>query len=188
MAKKIFLLAALILATMTVNVHAEENPAPFETLAMTYVKGGPEEFLALIKMKSDNSLFLLVSEKDLPTVGLVSWSPEVYDFYLHPNEYNEHIPLICTMMFPDEERGQIDDELGEWRETLHLIPIYAMFNVTDRQVICSEQFFSATDMESTHFHSLIQDPTHIRLIEILMTHMPRLHELVQAQGIELPTK
>lgn len=187
MAKKLILLLALILTMTTANVEAaEQRELPFETLATTYVEGGPKEVLALIKMKSDGSYFFLVAAEGADGIGMVPFSQKIYNFYLTPNEQGDYSPLIFGLMLPNQERGQADDDLGDWRDKTHLIPVYAQFNVENGQVVCGKPFSSATDLESTHFHATIQNPTHIRLVEVFMTSMPRLHEVVQANGITLP--
>ena len=183
--KKIFLLLALILLT-TANVEAaEQSDLPFEPLATTYVEGEPHEMLALIKMKSDNSLYFMATAKGISSIGLAVYRRETYDFYLHeaPTGYP---PLIFGMILPEQERGQLDDDFGAWEENVHLLPVYALFDVKDGQIICDKPFYSASGLNPSHYQGTIQNPEFTRLIEIFMTHMPRLHEAVTAQNITLP--
>ena len=187
MLKKIFLILALILATTAVNVEAAESNLPFDMLATTYVEGGPNEMVALVKMKSDGSNFFFVTAEGLEISALIPYVPEVYNFHLRRDEYDDPPPLIFMMFLMNESRGQLGENLGEWNDNLHVVPVYALFHINkDGKIVCDKPFFSADDMESTHFHSQVQNPNHERLIEIFMTNMPRLHEVVKEKNIALP--
>ena len=182
--KKIILLAALILLTVTSAEAAEEPDLPFDNVASTYTKG-ETEMLALVRMKADGALLFLVMAEDAQGIGLVPYSTELYNFYLNKGD-TEYPPLIFGMMLPNQAREQVDDDLGDWNNDLHMLPVYVLFTVKDGKVICQKPFYSAAGLNPSHYQGRIQNPTHIRLIEIFMTHMPRLHEVVQAQGITLP--
>lgn len=185
MLKKIFLVLALILLT-TANVSAaEENNLPFETLAATYTEGG-REVLALIKMKDNDSIGFMVMARDIEPVALIPYEKKVYDFYLNPDEYGLYSPLITTMIIPNQMRGQVDDDLGDWNDNVHFVPVYALFSVANGNVICERPFYSASGLNPSHYHGTIRNINHTRLIEIFMTQMPKLHEVIQAQGIMLP--
>ena len=186
MAKKIFLLLALILLSAT-NVEAADDDLPFDTLAVAY-PADENSILALIKMKPNDSLGFMVAEKSLEPIGLVPYSRAVYDFYLTKDTTgNDYSPLIFTLVVANAKRGQADDELGAWEdERTHIVPVYALFDVRDGQIICQKPFYSASGLNPSHYHATIQNPNHTRLIELFMTQMPRLHELVAAQNISLP--
>ncbi len=179
MAKKIILLLALILFT-SMNVEAADNET-FDELASTYVEGDSSS-LTLIRMKADGTLFLVSADSTSKSVAFVPFSRNVYDFYVAPNQS----PLIFDMAVMFQERGQIDDDLGIWEEDIHLVPVYALFSVQGEQIICEKPFSSASGVNPSHYQAMIQSPNHIQLIEILMTHMPRLHEQVAANGVTLP--
>lgn len=184
MAKKIFLLLALILLTFT-STEAADDDLNFEPIMTTYTDGSTAA-LTLIRMKDDGTLYFVAADTSINTIAFVPYSRKVYDFYLNKDEYGGYPPLIFAMALPMSERGQLDDDLGDWKDKVHVIPVYALFNVTDGQVICDDEFYSATSMESTHFHDKIKNPNHTQLVQIFMTHMPRLHELLDAKGINLP--
>ena len=183
--KKIFLLFALILLTTANVAAAEDTEIPFDTVATTYTDGA-REMLALVKMKSDGTPAFIVMAEEVQGMGLVPYTKELYDFYLNKTEFGDYPPLIFGMLVFNQERGQLDDDLGAWKEGMHLIPVYAMFHVENGQVVCGKPFSSATDVNSTHFHATIQNPNHIKLVETFMTQMPRLHEIIQANNIALP--
>lgn len=184
MAKKIFLVLALILLTFT-SAEAADGDWNFDPIMTTYAEDS-KDALTLIRTKDDGSLFFVAADTTTNAFAFVPYSRKLYDFYLNKDEYGGYSPLIFAMMLTETERGQLDDNLGEWQDKVHVIPVYAMFNVKDGQVICDDQFYSATSMESTHFHDTIKNPYHTRLVQIFMTHMPRLHELLDAEGITLP--
>ena len=184
MAKKIFLLLALILLTFTSAEAADDN-LNFDPIVTTYTEGS-NDALTLIRMKENGALYFIATDISNNTMAMAQYSRKFYDFYLNKDEHGGYPPLIFTMALPMSERGQLDDDLGKWENTVHVIPVYALFNVTDGQVICDDEFYSATSMESTHYQAPIKNPNHTRLVQILMTHMPRLHELLDAKGINLP--
>ena len=173
--RKIILLLALIL--LTANVEAAD--IDFDPLATTYSENDPAS-LTLIKMKNEDSFFFVVADGSADTMAFVKYSPELYNFYIKDS------PAIFLMLLPMQERGQLDDKLGDWDETVHLIPVYALFEVENGKIICDKPFFSADSLESTHFHDTVQNPKHERLIEIFMSHMPRLHDEINSKKISLP--
>ena len=184
MAKKIILLLALIFLTAT-NVEAAEDDLPFDTLAIAY-PSTENEMLALIKMKSDGKVGFMVAAKDLEPIGLIPYTRENYDFYLKKDVTGGYPPLISVIVIPRVERGQVDDDLGAWDEDVHIIPIYALFDVKDGEIICEKPFYSASGLNPSHYQGKIQNPNHERLIEIFMTNMPRLHKFIEDKGIALP--
>ena len=185
--KKIILLLALILLTATTNVEAaeEENNLPFDILAEAY-SADENEAIAFIKTKPSGEYAFLAAAKDLGPVGIVPYSREMYNFYLDKNEQGNYSPVIFAMLIPQAERGQLDDELGEWDDNLHVIPVYAIFDVKDGQVICEKPFYSASELKASHYQAKIQNPAHERLIEIFLTNLPRLHEVIDSNNISLP--
>lgn len=186
LSKKIFLLLALILMTMTsVEAAEEENNLPFEVLAEAY-SADENEAIAFIKTKPSGEYAFLAAAKDLGPVGIVPYSREMYNFYLDKNEQGNYSPVIFAMLIPQAERGQLDEELGDWDETLHIIPVYAIFDVKDGQVICEKPFYSASELKASHYQAKIQNPAHERLIEVFLTNLPRLHEVIDSNNISLP--
>lgn len=184
LAKKIFLVLALILLTFT-SAEAADGDLSFDPIMTTYTEGS-NDALTLIRMKDNGSLFFVAADTTTNAFAFVPYSRKLYDFYMNKDEYGGYPPLIFAMMLTETERGQLDDNLGEWQDKVHIVPVYALFNVKDGQVICDDEFYSATSMESTHFHDKIKNPNHTRLVQIFITHMPRLHELLDAKGITLP--
>ena len=185
MLKKIILLTALIVLTVTAQSEAAESDLPFDIIATTYVDGGPKEMVALVKMKSDGSPFFLTTAEDLEVSALIPFVPEVYNFYLRKDQNDVLPPLIFMMFLFNEQRGQAGEDLGEWNDDVHIMPVYALFTVENEQVVCQKPFKSAKSMDATQFEVEVQNPVHTRLTEILMTHMPRLHQVIKEQNITL---
>ena len=184
MLKKIIILVMLIMLTATSVNAAGNEDLNFVPLATTYSENDSAS-LTLIKMKDDGSIFFTVANSPTSTMAFVKYSPELYNFYLNKGEYG-YPPLIFTMMMPMQERGQLDDNFGVWDKSVHILPVYALFNVENGQVICEKPFTSEKGLKPSHYQGRIQNPVHERLIEIFMTHMPRLHEEVNSRGITLP--
>ena len=171
----------MILLTFS-NVEAAEDENPFELIVDTH---SGREMLALVKSKADGELFFMVAARNFDSTGFIPYERRVYDFYLNQDQTGGC--LTTTMILPGQTRGQVDDDLGEWQGNVHLLPIvYARFKVENGQVICKKPFYSASGIDPSHYQTKIRNIDHTQLIEILMTHMPRLHEAVQAKGITLP--
>lgn len=187
LAKKIFLLLALILLTVAMNVEAaeEEYSLPFETLARAY-SADENEAVGLIQMKSSGEYAFIAVAKGLDPIGLIPYSHEIYNFYMNKDQSGGYPPVIFAMLLPQSEHGQLDDELGDWDENLHIIPVYALFDVKDGQVICEKPFYSANELKASHYQTKIQNPDHERLIETFLTNLPRLHEVIDSKNISLP--
>lgn len=181
--RKIILLLALILLTANVEA-APDNGLPFDPLATTAsdIDSGA---LTLIRMKDTGELCFLIADNKAHALGMVPYTSRIYDFYLHKDN-SGYPPFIFQMVIPMESRGQLDDDLGIWQENFHLLPVYALFDVKNGQVVCDKPFYSATMLKPSHYHAKIQNPNHTRLIEIFLTHMPRLHKQIRDQQISLP--
>lgn len=182
--RKLILLLALMMLSATCAA-APNNNLPFDPLATT-ASEGDSGALTLIRMKDTGELCFLVADNKLHALGMVPYTSRIYDFYLRKDK-SDYPPFIFQMVIPMESRGQLDDNLGEWQENFHLLPVYAEFDVkSGGQVICNKPFYSASGLDASHFQAKIQNPNHERLIEIFLTHMPRLHKLIRDQSISLP--
>lgn len=182
--KIILLLAVVMLAAANVEA-APDNGLPFDPLATT-ASDTDSGALTLIRMKDTAELCFLVADNKAQALGMVPYTSRIYDFYLHKNSSGGYSPFIFMMVLPMEIRGQIDDDLGEWQENFHLLPVYALFDVKNGQVICEKPFYSASGINPSHYQGTIRNPNHERLVEIFLTHMPRLHRLIRDQHISLP--
>ena len=69
-----------------------------------------------------------------------------------------------------------------------MIPVYALFDMQNGQMIFDAPYFYSGEetLTPSHYHSNITEDVHTRLIKIFMTHMPELHNQVQARNVELP--
>ena len=183
--KKIILLLALIFFTVTA-VHVEAAESNFETLAAGYVDG-EKTILMLVREKSSGNLFFMPFDSETESGAFIQFDPKIYNFYLNSDEHNLYSPLIFVMA-TTKMSDTSDDALGTWNNEIHLIPVYAIFDVRDGQIVFdAPNFYSAEGtLTPSHYHSNIKNPIHTLLIETLMTKMPLLHEDVQAKGIQLP--
>ena len=177
--KKNFLLIALIFF-LAAPAEAADEDLPFDTLFFT-VSSDENSILALIRMKNDGAVCFMVMDRNIEPVGLVPYTRKTYDFYLDKDS-----PLIAVMGFPQQQRGQVDDDLGEWDESFHIVPFYVNFDVQGGQVVCEKPFSSAHGLNPSHYHGTIKNTDYARLIEILMKLMPQLHQVADSKNISLP--
>lgn len=175
MLKKLFLILALIMLTATSVEAADSN---VEVLATTYTEGDNGE-LAMVT-DGNGHIFFAVQDVTTGTMALTEFSANLLTFY---NFYEiEKKPLIFYLLVMEQERGQVDDDLGDWKDDTHIIPIYANYTVENGTVICEKPFYSATELDPSHYHATVKNPKHERLIEIFMTHMPRLNEIMASKS------
>ena len=180
--KKVILLLALIfLVTMTANVEAADSN--LEPLAVGHVEG-ENQALMLVQNKTDGQLFFMLIEAETKSFALVPFEEKIYNFYL--NKTNGGYSPAIFLMMTSRQNDTSDDALGMWNDDMHVIPVYALFNVQDGQIICERFCSGEGSVTPSHYHSDIKNPVHIKLIETLLTKMPLLHEDVQAKGIQLP--
>ena len=169
MLKKFVLLLALIFFAASPNVEAE-----IDTVANVYSEDDNE---ALGIIRDDGSLFFLFGRKDQNAFAVAPYSRETYDFCLNENE-----PLIFMMLVLHDGRGQLDEELGQWKDDMHMLPVFARFGIQDGQIFCQKPFYSMNGSN----HQEITNPKYERLVEVFMTLMPELHVQVNGTGVSLP--
>lgn len=174
--KKFFVLVILA-ALMSINIcHAEK------ILADTSEKSGPY-FLALVK--DDDTFLFKIYNRGGYEMAFIPYDRALYNFYLTQDEYGLYSPAIFEM-FIKENPGGTDTELGAWEGYMHILPVYALFNYVDGKIVIEYPFWSGEVLNPSHYHSKIQEEIHTKLLTVFLTHMPALHESVNAKGITLP--
>lgn len=181
--KKFFATLALLLLTSSICA-AESN---FDILATTYSEQ-EDAALTLIRNKTDGELYFTITDDSSKSMAFVKFESRLYNFYLNKGEHGIYSPLMFVLICPEEVRGGSDEILGVWKDSVHLMPIYALFDVRDGQIVFdAPNFYSGEEtLTPSHYHSNVTEPVHSRQIEIFMRHMPELHKQVQARGVVLP--
>ncbi|MBR2520364.1 MAG: hypothetical protein IKE46_11365 [Selenomonadaceae bacterium] len=177
--KKFFAVLALLLLTSSICA-AESN---FDILAAGHVDG-EKQALMLIRNKTDGEIFFMPFDAEAETGAFVKFDRKIYDFYLNKGEYG-YSPLMFVMA-TTPQNDKSDDALGEWKDGIHVIPVYALFDVKDGKIICESFSSGEKTIKPSHYHAPIKNPIHNKLIETLLTKMPLLHSDVEAKGIVLP--
>ena len=179
--KKFFATLALLLVTASTCAAAEST---FELLAAGHVDG-EKQILMLVRVGGEICFMPFDSEANTGT--FVKFDRKIYDFYLNRDSDGTFSPLMFVMV-TTRQSDPVDDKLGVWKGEMHLIPVYALFDVRDGQfVFDAPNFYSGEDtLTPSHYHSNIRNPIHTRLIKTLMTKMPLLHAEIEAKGIALP--
>ncbi len=182
--KKIFATLALILFTSTTCAASD---LIFEPLAAVGYRDSDKQILMLIRTKDNGELFFMPFDAETESGAFIKFDRKIYDFYLNRGEHNLYSPLMFVMA-TTRQSDPVDDKLGIWQGDTHLIPVYAIFDVRDGQIIFDAPYFYSGEETITpsHYHSNIQNPIHTRLIKTLMTKMPLLHAEIEAKGIALP--
>ena len=181
--KKFFVTFALILLTASTCAAAESK---FEPLAAGYVEG-ENQILMLIRNGDDGELYFMPFDADANMGAFVKFDQRLYNFYTRRSKDGDFAPLMFVML-TQRQSDPVDDALGVWNGDTHLIPVYAIFDVRDGQIVFdAPNFYSGEGtLTPSHYHSNIKNPIHDRLIKTLLTKMPLLHADVEAKGIALP--
>ncbi len=148
-----------------------------EILATTATEEDPWS-LSIMKV-DENKYAFLVFNVQTEQGAIIPYRPEYYNFYLNES------PFIFIMIVKDSP-SNVDTDLGEWRDDMHLMPVYALFNYSNDQVNLESYLSSCNGLSASHYQGRIQSPYHIKLAEIFLTHMPALHKAVESGGVKLP--
>ena len=178
--KKFLAVLALIFSVTATCSAAESN---FDILAAGHVDG-ENQALMLVRNKTDGLLFFMSFDAEAETGAFVKFDRRIYDFYLNKETYG--YPPLIFVMATTPQNDKSDDALGEWKDKIHLIPVYALFDVQNGKIICENFWSGEKTTKPSHYHAPIKNPIHTRLIETLLTKMPLLRRDVEAKGIVLP--
>ena len=181
--KKFFVTLALLLVTTSTCAAAD---SVLEPLAAGYVEG-EKQILMLVRGGVDNEIYFMPFDSETESAAFIKFDRKIYDFYLTRDGDGTFSPLMFVMLTP-RQSDPVDDKLGVWNGDTHLIPVYALFDVRDGQIVFdAPNFYSGEEtLTPSHYHSNIKNPIHDRLIKTLLTKMPLLHADVEAKGIQLP--
>ncbi len=148
-----------------------------EIVATTATENDP---WSLSIMKTDNNEYaFLILNFQTDQGAIIPYNRDYYDFYLRES------PVIFVMAVKDSPKD-VDKDFGEWRDDLHLLPVYALFNYSNDTVNLESYLSSGQGLQPSHYQGRIQSPYHLKLAQIFLTHMPALHKAVEADGITLP--
>ena len=148
-----------------------------ELLATTATDDNP---WSLSIMKTDkNEYAFLVFNFQTEQGAIIPYSRDNYDFYLKDS------PFIFLMAVKDSPKD-VDKDLGEWRDEFHVIPVYALFNYINGNVMLESYLSSGKGLQPSHYQARIQSPYHLKLAEVFLTQMPALHKAVEDGNVSLP--
>lgn len=169
--KKFFAPVLGILLLMTATCSATEM------LATTATENNPWS-LSLIKSDGGEYAFLVLNFQT-EQGAIIPYNRNNYDFYLKDS------PFIFLMAVKDSPKD-VDNDLGEWRGEFHVIPVYALFNYINGNVVLESYLSSCNGLSASHYQGRIQSPYHIKLAEVFLTQMPALHKAVEDGEVKLP--
>ena len=148
-----------------------------EVLATTAAENNPWS-LSLIKTDADEYAFLVLNFQT-EQGAIIPYNLDNYNFYLKDS------PFIFLMAVKDSPQD-VDKDLGEWRGGFHVLPVYALYNYVNGNVMLESYLSSCQGLSASHYQGRIESPYHQKLAEVFLTHMPALHKAVESGGVVLP--
>ena len=171
---KKFLMALIFSLLIGLNTCAAED----EILAFS--ADADPWILALARDNDDGNIYFLIMNHQTVQGAIVPYERRLYDFYL-----NNSSPLIFIMAVMDSPRD-VDSDLGEWANSIHLLPVYAPFKYANGKVTLDSPLSSCNGLSASHYQRRRQSPYHTKLAEIFLTQMPALHKDAESKGVNLP--
>ena len=181
---KKFLLSILFALFLTFNVSSVQAVESLDMLATTASSSDPWS-LSIYKDDEGNYGFVIYNLQTEQT-AIVEYERDIYNFYLNKKPGSSYYdPLIFIMMVADSPRD-VDADFGEWDDDIHLLPVYALFDYVNGNVVLDSYLSSGAGLYPSHYQGRINSPYHIKLAEVFLTHMPALHRAVEDAGVYLP--
>ena len=170
---KKFLMALIFSLLIGLNTCAAED----EILAFS--ADADPWILALAKDNDDGNYYFLVMNHQTNQGAIVFYERRLYDFYFNSS------PLIFIMAVVDSPRD-VDADLGEWTNSIHMLPVYAPFKYANGKVTLDSPLSSCNGLSASHYQGSIKSPYHTKLAEIFLTQMPALRKDAESKGVTLP--
>ena len=179
--KKVLIIIGLI--CITFNVCNAQNLEDMELLATTATK--EDTWSLSVFRDGDGEYYFIVGDYVTKQGGIAKYERKIYDFYINKSKYGDYDPLIFTMLISNSPHD-VDADYGEWYEDYHAMPFYVLFDYVEGEVVIESYVSSGSGLNPSHYQGRIKSPYHLKLVEIFLTHMPKLHKIVEDNRLYLP--
>lgn len=99
---------------------------------------------------------------------------------------DKHMPLIFKMYIENDNKTGEDSKLGVWNGNVHMVPIYALFEVDANNDIVPGMLYSAQGENPSHYQGVLKEQKNVNLANIVLTHADSLNEDIIKRNISLP--
>lgn len=99
---------------------------------------------------------------------------------------DKHMPLIFKMYIENDNKTGEDSKLGAWNGNVHMVPIYALFEVDANNDIVPGMLYSAQGENPSHYQGVLKEQKNVNLANIVLTHADSLNEDIIKRNISLP--
>lgn len=124
-----------------------------------YVYDAKDDILAAVtgRKLSDNFVEQFRKNYSVNSNGKVNYSPVIFKLYI-------------------ENEGRVwgDKDMGYWQEKYHILPVYVLFDVNDRDEIETRNIYSGKGTSPSHYQGDVRDEKHIRLAKVVVNHIDSL--------------
>ena len=145
-------------------------------------------FLALINMNSKQFFAVFDARDDI--VALISCDNQILNFRENAKNYSDgkkyYSPLIFNMEIMNDSKNGQDSDLGEWYDTKHVLPVYALFDVNDKNKVVPGMLTSGKGVKPSHYQAPLKEQRNVNLANIVLTHLDGLKKDIEERNIKLP--
>lgn len=118
-------------------------------------------------------------------IAWVLFDLKTYHFYEQKSTYGSgYDPLMFKLMIFNDTRGK-DQNAGVWEENHHILPVYALFEVKNGQVVPGMLSTGEKTLAPKHYHSYLHEDKNVNTINLFLTEMKSLHNDIEIRGISL---
>lgn len=176
---KKFLLAGLLAILVSVNVCYAASDR-FSVLAKTSVQ---DDCALAIAKSNSGGYYIAVIDRYEDAMAYVPFNKHFYNFYV--NKAGEHYTVVIFPMYTKDDRNDVDTNLGEWEQNIHIMPVYVPYSYDGQTIQVIGDVTSGKELHPTHYQDRVQNPDHIKFAKVFVTRMADLHQAVNASGVTM---
>ena len=176
---KKFLLAGLLAILVSVNVCYAASDR-FTVLAKTSLEN--DCALAITKSNS-GGYYITVVDRYEDGLAYVPFNKNFYNFFV--GKAGEHYTVVIFPMYANDDRNDVDTNLGAWEANVHIMPVYVPYLYDGQKIQVIGDVTSGRELHPSHYQERIKNPVHVKLAQVFVTRMADLHQAVNASGVTM---
>lgn len=138
-----------------------------------------------VGLTSDKEIIIYNKPNDM--IASVPYTTEYFylknNYEMYSNGSKSYDPVIFTMTVINDDKDNVDENLGKWHGNNHLIPMYVLYDLDSNNNIKAIQAYSANSLNPSHYHETINNGTYVLLAKTLFTHADSLNKDIELRKI-----